>query len=927
MIFKTFVVNLKRCPEKREKMVKRLEGEEYEMITAVDGKELNKDILKELDVEILKQWKDPWSGRNITWGEVGCTLSHYNIYKYCVENNIENAVILEDDVNIPQNLSSILDNIIGNLNKEISSWELCYLSRKPMNSVKENINEFKDFVKAEYSYWTCSYIINLKGMKKIIDSNYHKNIIPADEILPILGKVSPHKEYYKYYNIKDPLNMYSLKQMICNPEEEAFKKSDTENAKEIDACDNELLLLATGTDMTDGLKRFIKSCKTYGLQYKIMGLNTQWNGGNMSNGPGGGQKINLLLETLNDLNDNQIVLVTDSYDVIMSANSKEIIKKYKKFNNNIVFATESCCWPDKHKSNLFPKIKNRKNLYLNSGGFIGDVKSIKQLIDSVPNHSDDQRFYIDIFLGLKHKKSNNLNGISGPGAHLKSNLNSNIVLDYNCEIFQCLNDAETDLFIDFSKSRIFNKITKTYPCQIHGNGAQSRKNFLNSYENYLIKNWSESYGYNKKNIIDITDLNKNLTIYIHQIDNCIKDHTIKMNNYINENINEVKKYLPNAQFIYANETMDHNDALKDALKYNPDYYWLVDYNFVITHKETLLTLLKQDKGIISPLLTKPGKIWSNFWGKVCNNGWYKTSFDYVDIVECRKKGCWNVPHISGNILIKKGYLNMVQNFYNNTSGNTHFSNSMNFSYNCRKNNIFMYVVNNDNKFGYICEEIKDDIPDNVKHKSLYMFETNTNEWAKKYLHTDFYNAINDWNKLPVEEPCKFAFEFPFVNDLFCEHILDEVNKEEWSIGGTNHKTKDNRINNIENVPTQDIHMKQIGFRNQWEAIIHKYLAPLVSFLYSPFKTHGLNIAFVVKYEMGHQTDLMPHHDSATYSTVITLNKPGIDFTGGGTRFVKQDVICKGKKGWCTLHPGKLTHYHEGLPITSGKRFIFVSFIN
>ena len=102
---------------------------------------------------------------------------------------------------------------------------------------------------------------------------------------------------------------------------------------------------------------------------------------------------------------------------------------------------------------------------------------------------------------------------------------------------------------------------------------------------------------------------------------------------------------------------------------------------------------------------------------------------------------------------------------------------------------------------------------------------------------------------------------------------------------------------------------------------------LVSFLYSPFKTHGLNIAFVVKYEMGHQMDLMPHHDSATYSTVITLNRPGIDFTGGGTRFVKQDVTCEGKKGWCTIHPGKLTHYHEGLPITSGKRFIMVSFIN
>ena len=138
MNFKIFVINLKRCQEKRDRMIKQLEGEEYEMTMAVDGKELNKDILKELDVELLKQWKDPWSGRNITWGEVGCSLSHYNIYKYCVENNIENAVILEDDIDIPKNLSNSLDNIIGNLNKEISNWELCYLSRKPINSEKEN---------------------------------------------------------------------------------------------------------------------------------------------------------------------------------------------------------------------------------------------------------------------------------------------------------------------------------------------------------------------------------------------------------------------------------------------------------------------------------------------------------------------------------------------------------------------------------------------------------------------------------------------------------------------------------------------------------------------------------------------------------------------------------------------------------------------
>ena len=35
--------------------------------------------------------------------------------------------------------------------------------------------------------------------------------------------------------------------------------------------------------MTDGLKQFIDSIK-HGLNYKIMGLNTDWNGGNMANG-------------------------------------------------------------------------------------------------------------------------------------------------------------------------------------------------------------------------------------------------------------------------------------------------------------------------------------------------------------------------------------------------------------------------------------------------------------------------------------------------------------------------------------------------------------------------------------------------------------------------------------------------------------------
>ena len=60
-----------------------------------------------------------------------------------------------------------------------------------------------------------------------------------------------------------------------------------------------------------------------------MGLGKKWKGGNMALGPGGGQKINLLYEEIKDMRNDRVILVTDSYDVIMSANSQEILMKYK----------------------------------------------------------------------------------------------------------------------------------------------------------------------------------------------------------------------------------------------------------------------------------------------------------------------------------------------------------------------------------------------------------------------------------------------------------------------------------------------------------------------------------------------------------------------------------------------------------------------
>ena len=88
----------------------------------------------------------------------------------------------------------------------------------------------------------------------------------------------------------------------------------------------------------------------------------------------------------------------------------------------------------------------------------------------------------------------------------------------------------------------------------------------------------------------------------------------------------------------------------------------------------------------------------------------------------------------------------------------------------------------------------------------------------------------------------------------------------------------------------------------------------------------MNISFIVKYSLDKdgQKDLKPHHDSSTYTVNVCLND---DFEGGGCHFIHKNVTVVNKNiGRICIHPGKYTHYHKGLPITTGERYILVSFI-
>ena len=184
--------------------------------------------------------------------------------------------------------------------------------------------------------------------------------------------------------------------------------------------------------------------------------------------------------------------------------------------------------------------------------------------------------------------------------------------------------------------------------------------------------------------------------------------------------------------------------------------------------------------------------------------------------------------------------------------------------------------------------------------------------------------------MTFNEICNGAYVFPLFSDAFCNELIKETEKYgKWSPGGDD-KRPDNRLGGVvENVPTQDIHLNQINFDKQWEHIVFNYIAPIASHIYDGYSTKSINISFVIKYSVDGQKELKYHHDSSTYTLKVALNRRNIDFEGGGAYFLKYKASDGDymDRGMGIIHPGKLTHKHKGVPITSGTRYVLVSFIN
>jgi len=213
-----FIINLERDIEKKHYMEKMCSEHSLapQFIKAVYGHDLSSEYIEKItdkvkSIELI--------GRELTPSEIGCALSHISVYEKMIRDNIEIAIIFEDDITIEKDFFNILESI----DKLPKDWESILLGHYPDGLAEQQtlssfwqrkkITTLSDSVRLILPiYGTHAYMINLRGVKRILKGIYPL-ILPIDDYMnnderinlygiePVC--ISLHYKYSKNTNMMD----------------------------------------------------------------------------------------------------------------------------------------------------------------------------------------------------------------------------------------------------------------------------------------------------------------------------------------------------------------------------------------------------------------------------------------------------------------------------------------------------------------------------------------------------------------------------------------------------------------------------------------------------------------------------------------------------------------------------------------------------
>ena len=230
-----FMVNLERRPDRYERMKYNFDqlGIDYKWVPAMDGRKITEEFLAEAGIKMLPEFSEPYHGRALTYGEIGCFLSHYRLWQQIVEEELDLVLIFEDDIKFEPYFISKLEYLKSELFDLEGSWDLVFLGRKILHNSEEPwLEGSEQLVKVDYTYWTLSYLLTLRGAKLLLAGEPLGKMVPVDEYLPIMYGRHPNSTWAQHFP-SEKLRALSVHPLLVFPTHYTGEQgyfSDTEDA-------------------------------------------------------------------------------------------------------------------------------------------------------------------------------------------------------------------------------------------------------------------------------------------------------------------------------------------------------------------------------------------------------------------------------------------------------------------------------------------------------------------------------------------------------------------------------------------------------------------------------------------------------------------------------------------------------------------------
>lgn len=139
----TLVINLDDSTDRMALAGRLLDeaGIAFERLPACDARHTPPDAFEDYD----EARAVAFYGRPLTGGEVGCFKSHVLAVQRFLQSDADYALVLEDDMTLPDNAKAVLNGIIDRLDRdEGKNWEIVNIGRKP-NRPRSSLGEIDGY--------------------------------------------------------------------------------------------------------------------------------------------------------------------------------------------------------------------------------------------------------------------------------------------------------------------------------------------------------------------------------------------------------------------------------------------------------------------------------------------------------------------------------------------------------------------------------------------------------------------------------------------------------------------------------------------------------------------------------------------------------------------------------------------------------------